>query len=611
MTNRFRKFAVADQIRIIQRIQTLRDSLNAIEPASDAVPDQPDPGSPTANAFLESLRNLHGAQQQVEQACIEVRNERMLRPQPDATVTGLNSIIAQYRQTAADTQEIIVFFQGAVQEAVWGKEHPAGTPDPTTRPPAADGAVQEQSIPPPPTDAWLGAFRLAKGGQATPAVYVRQNRHGQIMDRACIKDTAWPRSEGSVTPSLYDPDHTALDASSRSKRPAEVGALIRLNELPGSQSIIKLRNWHRIYHEDARTVVKYRLYLEWCGYGDLYQLSRKYTPYDAVRGYEPPDTVEEEDWIPEPFVWACAEQLVNAGILMERGTFEKPPVPPWSEIIHRDLKTPNVFLAHNTSNIYKGYPALKIGDFGMATILSTDSAKRYAPNRYLRTGTDFCTAPEQLRLKADGTLEISSKTNVWGIGIVLWSLLHSRAGGDFAIYDPTPLTQGQSFHFPRDPQTATFSAKHGDHYSQELRDFILDCLTLSPDDRPNFDALAVRVRQATNRLSETAVDRAAGLRDADGDDPRFAGDSYALKLSEERYAMYSFLSRSMDPAPRPDRGNCGEACVQEGEYTKMVGADVDHEHDEEEEQQGQQEQRKGNDNRATDSRPHIDVAGQS
>ncbi|KAM3425459.1 hypothetical protein BST61_g7405 [Cercospora zeina] len=558
MRKRFARLNAAAKTRILPLIQQLQTHMAAEATARAAVrPEAPEFHDPTADNHRNDLNALCIAEGNLAQTCLQLRNERRPLPTSAITVAGLMALRTDCVARMEESEKTIADFDAGLRDWRLG-QHPAGTPSPTPPPAAPAGAAASndsstgRATPPPPTDAWLGAFKLAPGGQATPAVYVRQNRHGQIIDRVCIKDTRWPGVE--PTSSFWDPDVNPFTADYRAKQPAEIGALNRLNAAPNSQSIIKLRNWNRLFLADVDQVpAQYRLFLEWCGYGDLYDLSRKYTPYGDRRRWPRPATAAEEDWIPEPFIWACFEQLVNAGMLMQRGSYTQVQGPPvWPEIIHRDLKPENVFLTQNTTDIYKGYPMIKLGDFGMTTILSTSLARRLPGVNYLHSGTRFCFAPEQLSLTSNGVHEIGSKTNVWGIGIILWGLMHSRRGGSFRdIYNRTPNADGD--YVPRDPQTATFSADHQTHYSQELRTLVLRCLSPKTGDRPDFDELRMAIVLETNS-TPYGVDQSKGLRDADARHPRFGSDLYALKLSEERYAMYTYLSRSLARAPVPERG---------------------------------------------------------
>lgn len=58
---------------------------------------------------------------------------------------------------------------------------------------------------------------------------------------------------------------------------------------------------------------------------------------------------DEQDWLPEPFVWSVFESLAKVGLLMHRGTVPQSAdnqpnaagETPFSQIIHMDIKPAN------------------------------------------------------------------------------------------------------------------------------------------------------------------------------------------------------------------------------------------------------------------------------
>ncbi|KAI5359422.1 Putative serine/threonine-protein kinase, active [Septoria linicola] len=545
----------AQRTAIAQLIEDFRRDRDAPAVTRRALLPEPDnvDNSAANIAYQASLRNVYMAELQAALSTRLLWQQRQVHapfaPRPTPTTDWLNNVATTFTNDAATTNTQLAAFQTAIDDwiAQWVAAHPGGTPPPS---PGPEGAGF--TIPPPPNATWIGAFPLGAGGQAIPAVYVRQNRHGHIIDRVVIKDTDWPYKypDGATDPataaesegeSLWDPDVSWLSADHTVKQPAEIGALNRLNPLALSQSIVRLRSWHRVYRNGLLRA--YRTYMEFCGFGNLYQLSRKYTPYGDRKGTARPATVDEQDWLPEAFVWGCFEHLTRAGLVMASGA-----AAPWSQIIHNDLKPENIFLGTNTSNIYRGYPIVKIGDFGLATILSSTPARALPPDLYIGNGTPRTEAPEQLALRPDGTHNLAAHTNVWGIGLVIWSLLHSCAWGT-QLYDDTDAH--------RNPRTAAFSPDHISRYSLQLRNLVLSCLELDPANRPSLNTLILTIRQATNPLSTTTVDLASGLRDAEASDPRFRGDLHSLKLSGEKWPSNALLARrwsSDAPLPAPAKG---------------------------------------------------------
>src|SRR6185437_14650264 len=85
-------------------------------------------------------------------------------------------------------------------------------------------------------------------------------------------------------------------------------------------------------------------------------------------------------------------------------------------IIHRDIKPENLFLCRDAGRA----PALKVLDFGIATLLPGVDPSRAPAPRALQTeegvmvGTPRFLSPEQLRC-----LDVDRRTDVYGAGMVL------------------------------------------------------------------------------------------------------------------------------------------------------------------------------------------------
>jgi len=87
------------------------------------------------------------------------------------------------------------------------------------------------------------------------------------------------------------------------------------------------------------------------------------------------------------------------------------------KILHRDLKTQNIFLTGNRS---QSIFALKLGDFGIATVLN--STHELAKTQI---GTPFYMSPELINNKP-----YSYKSDVWGLGCVLYEIINGQRAFD-------------------------------------------------------------------------------------------------------------------------------------------------------------------------------------
>lgn len=74
------------------------------------------------------------------------------------------------------------------------------------------------------------------------------------------------------------------------------------------------------------------------------------------------------------------------------------------KVIHRDLKTQNIFLTGNNT--------IKLGDFGISKVLETTCA-----NANTVVGTPYYMAPEACQSEP-----YTSKSDVWALGVILYEL---------------------------------------------------------------------------------------------------------------------------------------------------------------------------------------------
>jgi len=101
------------------------------------------------------------------------------------------------------------------------------------------------------------------------------------------------------------------------------------------------------------------------------------------------------DRLPEPLVFSWLVQLADALEHMHS-----------KRVIHRDVKTANVFLASAPSHL------VKLGDLGVARLLATDSFADTC------IGTPFYLSPEVVRGEPYGRM-----SDVWSLGVVLYEML--------------------------------------------------------------------------------------------------------------------------------------------------------------------------------------------
>lgn len=130
-------------------------------------------------------------------------------------------------------------------------------------------------------------------------------------------------------------------------------------------------------------------------------------------------------------------------------------------VIHRDLKLGNIFFDPEMN--------LKIGDFGLASVLPSNDSKKYTI-----CGTPNYIAPEVLGGKNTGH---SFEVDIWAIGIMMYALLVGKppfqAKDVNVIYERIKKTE---YYFPEDKPI-----------SDSAKQLIKDLLSLNPLNRPTID----------------------------------------------------------------------------------------------------------------------------
>ena len=133
-------------------------------------------------------------------------------------------------------------------------------------------------------------------------------------------------------------------------------------------------------------------------------------------------------------------------------------------IVHRDIKPENIFFKDPTR---KDYNSLVIGDFGISRLVEGDKK-----NLKTRIGSPGYIAPEVLMSAPYG-----KPADIWSLGVIIYILL---AGGM-----PFRSTEGgYEAELAQILNTEVFfDKKTWAQLTEESKDFVQKCLTISPDER--------------------------------------------------------------------------------------------------------------------------------
>ncbi len=204
-----------------------------------------------------------------------------------------------------------------------------------------------------------------------------------------------------------------------------------------------------------------QLYYEYYSHGDL---------YDLIQHHE-----KNMEFLPETFMWHAYLQLSEALAFLHTGYDQRVchSVPAnWRPVIHGDLKPANIFLSPpNVSSpnpLYREYPSLVIGDFGLATLIELE-----------KPGTLVYQPPE---MPAS-----TRKADVWALG----SIMHKMAHYEEPIAPfPSDLPDTHDNRMRWYWMPASRVPKPLDElYSLDLHDCVFE--TFTPDPRGRIDSLSL------------------------------------------------------------------------------------------------------------------------
>ncbi|KAK5167627.1 uncharacterized protein LTR77_007326 [Saxophila tyrrhenica] len=323
------------------------------------------------------------------------------------------------------------------------------------------------------------------GSEAKGCVWLMLDDDDVIIKRVYRKDTFMSK-KAWTHPTLWAGDVNDLDTR-------EPNELATHSEVSGNEGIVELfvTMDQRLVNRLSRSYRVYTLYAPHESLGDVF------------RWYK------EEPKIPEPFIWYVAENLAKAGEAMKG-----------KEIVHRDIKPENIFLDNAVPYQFEKYPQPLLGDFGLA-FFSSGLRRGKDFDMYRRAGTLGFKAPEQFDWSSDS---MDEKTNVYAVGLVLWSLVTRSEPPQF---QPDDAVKIDGIH------PALELAEHDTgEASSDLVDLIEKCLQDLPDDRIDFNGMLEYIEQRMRLAGSDTIDRVSQMRENLVDDAVWTEEGIVVEVDK-------------------------------------------------------------------------------
>ncbi|KAK3682028.1 hypothetical protein LTR37_020654 [Vermiconidia calcicola] len=340
---------------------------------------------------------------------------------------------------------------------------------------------------------WAWGGTIGVGGHGHAGLWIQYDEQARIKARIVLKETylgnMWD-DEGSWYGDMWE------------RLPLEVALHERVSTRAGSSAVGIVRFRASAVYPDLSM---YRTYCEFCEHGDLWKaMILHWNLKDSYRKLGTPK--EEKCHIPPYAMWAIFASLAKAVCFLKYGAIlgqTKPKT--WDAIIHRDIKSPNVFLAKPREDAWRSVPEPKLGDFGLALLADDDHAQ------LVPSGTPGYRAPEQdldTESKKTSGFDVTCAADIFAIGAVIIHLMN---------LDDEPHLRQRKYANPETSAPLELQKAAKRLYPDELVEILMRCLEMLPRNRVDAWELCEEIRAEVEQSRENGVSLVEGKLDQDHD----------------------------------------------------------------------------------------------
>ncbi|KAF7189128.1 Serine/threonine-protein kinase Nek7 [Pseudocercospora fuligena] len=351
---------------------------------------------------------------------------------------------------------------------------------------------------------WKWRACLGEGGGGFASVWLRFDDKGNMIDRMAVKEVLLGENKTQWNDCFF------WEGDMAKRIPREHAIAEHVTRSSDSTTIVKPIAYG--VYPKYRII---RLYSEYCNLNSLKVLVELYRRHNGdMRRKHGKDVFVP---IPERALWSLFECLASALCFMHQGALPKDKrAADHHDVLHRDLKPPNIFRSTHTGSDWPGVPTAKVGDFGCSTWLDHEGAKHtmlgtpgwFAPECHTYDRKDFRVRsemgtgwnPEPYKNR----FSITNASDVWSVGRTLrYAMLQEDDELEAGVLFETQSAQLKFGPNQFSNNAILKPAKARRCYPEKMCELVERCLEQFPEDRIGVNELWAEVQKVvTSSIDE-------------------------------------------------------------------------------------------------------------